>query len=221
GACGPRARVPRPCPWGCATWCCPRSRPNLRRARTKSPLRAKQPCRAGCGRGATDPRAAPDSSGAWRRAICRCSSPWRSPCGRGADLDVEIVDQAVPPRYAVHETAPEPLVSSLFEIVEAHALLLHPGEVPEVENPLAVEMGQLEDVIILDAFQVAAEDFPGIDLVEPVAVAPRQKAAPLAGVKERAVGRHRHHHVVGAEIKMLGDLYGGDDIRQPRDADVV
>src|SRR5262249_38309189 len=72
-----------------------------------------------------------------------------------------------------------------------------------------------------DAFQVAAEDLAGVDLVEPVPIAARQKALPLAGVEQRAVGRHRHDHVVGAKIKMFGDLYGGGDIWKPLEADVV
>src|SRR5262249_41155366 len=82
-------------------------------------------------------------------------------------------------------------------------------------------MGELEDVIVHDAFQVAAEDLAGVDLVESVRIAARQKALPLAGVEQRAVGRHCHDHVVGVKIEMFGDLYGGDDICEPRDARVV
>jgi hypothetical protein len=62
--------------------------------------------------------------------------------------------------------APEPLVPSLFEIVDAHALLLHPGEVPEFENPLASKWSA-RGRDRPRSFQMAAEDFAGIDLVEP------------------------------------------------------
>ncbi|HWC68893.1 MAG TPA: pyridoxal-phosphate dependent enzyme, partial [Acidimicrobiales bacterium] len=48
----------------------------------------------------------------------------------------------------------------------------------------------------------------GIHLVEPVGIAASEKAAPLAGVKQSAVGGDRHDHVLGTEIEMLGDLYG-------------
>src|SRR5262249_57677566 len=84
-----------------------------------------------------------------------------------------------------------------------------------------IEMRELEDVIVHDAFQVAAEDLAGVDLVESVAIAAGQKGAALTGVKQRAVGRHRHDHVVGVKIKIFGDLYGGDDIGKSRDANVV
>jgi len=73
---------------------------------------------------------------------------------------------------------------------------------------------KLEDVIVHDAFQMAAEDLAGIDLVESVPIPARQKSLSFAGVEQRAIGRHRHDHIVSAEIKMLGDLYRGD--RHPK-----
>src|SRR5262245_65445643 len=82
-------------------------------------------------------------------------------------------------------------------------------------------MRELEDVIVHDAFQVTAEDLARVDLVESVPIPARQKAPSLTGVKQRAVGRHRHDHVVGVKIKMFGDLYGGADIGKSRDAKVV
>src|SRR5262249_9880274 len=102
-----------------------------------------------------------------------------------------------------------------------HALLFHPGVISEVENALAIEMRELEDVIVHDAFQVAAEDLAGVDLVESIPIAARQKAPSFAGVEQRAVGRDRQDHVVGVKIKMLGDLYGGDDVGKSRDANIV
>src|SRR5439155_1352165 len=129
--------------------------------------------------------------------------------------------QAIPARDAVHEATPEPLVSALFEIVDRHALLLHPGKVPEIEDTLAIDMSQLEDVIVHDAFQMAAEDLAGIDLIESVPIPAGQKSLSFAGVEQSAIGRHCHDHIVSAEIKMLGDLYRGDDIREPGNADIV
>ncbi len=146
--------------------------------------------------------------------------PTESP-SRTNEVASSSVDQAIPRRYAVHETAPEPLGLSAIEIVDRHALLFHPGVISEIEDTLAIEMREFEDVIVHDTFQVAAEDLAGVDLVESIPIAARQKAASFAGIEQRAVGRHRHDHVVGVEIKMFGDLYGGDDIGKPRDADVV
>src|SRR5258708_37930410 len=87
---------------------------------------------------------------------------------RGADLRVEVLDQAIPGRDACDEIAPEPLIAALLEIVDRQALLLHPGEVPEIEDTLAGDMSELEDVIVHDAFQMAAEDLAGCDVIEPV-----------------------------------------------------
>src|SRR5947207_2044606 len=126
-----------------------------------------------------------------------------SASARGADLRVEILDQAIPARDAVHEAAPELLVSALFEIVDRHALLLHPGEVPEIEDTLAIDMSQLEDVIVHDAFQMAAEDLAGIDLIESVPIPARQKSLSFAGVEQRAIGRHCHDHIVSDDFRAM------------------
>src|SRR5262245_66552554 len=82
-------------------------------------------------------------------------------------------------------------------------------------------MRQREDVVVHDAFQMAAKDLAGIDFIKTVPKTARQKSLSLAGIEERAVSGYRHEHIVGAKIKMLGDLYRGDDIREPRDADIV
>src|SRR6266511_2125812 len=193
---------------------------------TESPSRTKEVASSSetktrSGSAAAPCRTAPDSSEPCCRPVCPWSLPYRSAGAGGADLRVEILDQMIPHRYRLHETAPESLVLAPFEIIDRYALLLHPGEVAEIENTLAVEMGQLEHVVVRDPFQMAAEDLGGIDLVETIPIAAGEKPFPLAGIEQRAVGRYRHDHVIGAKIKMLGDLYGGDDIRKPRDADIV
>src|SRR6266852_5218429 len=134
----------------------------------------------------------------------------------GADLRVEFLDQSVPCRYAVNQIVPEPLVLASIEIVDRHSLLLHPGEIAEIEDAFAVEMGELEDVIIHNAFQVAAEDLAGIHFIEAVPIAARKKILALAGVERSAVGGDSHDHVVGTEVEMLGNLDGGHDVGQSR-----
>src|SRR5271166_4344043 len=139
----------------------------------------------------------------------------------GADLRVELLDQAIPRRDAVHQPTPELLVVAAIEILDSHALLLHPGEISAIEDTFAIEMGELEDVIVDDALQVAAEDLAGVDFIEPVAIASREETLPLTRIKRGAIGGDRHDHVVATEIEMLGDLDCGDDVGEARDADIV
>ena len=78
-----------------------------------------------------------------------------APC---ADLIVEVSDQFIPRRYAAGEIAPEPLSPALFEVADRRALLLHPSEVAEIEHPLAVDVGELDQVIVGDRFEMCAEN---------------------------------------------------------------
>jgi hypothetical protein len=70
-----------------------------------------------------------------------------------ANLRVEVLDQAIPRRYAVHQAAPEPLVLAAIELIDRHSLLFHPRVIAEIEDALAVDVGELEDVIVDDAFK--------------------------------------------------------------------
>ena len=80
---------------------------------------------------------------------------------------------------------------------------------------------ELEHVVVGGAFEAAAEHLAGVHLVEAARIAARRIRTPLAGVQIGAIGRHRHHHIVGPVVEVLGDLDGGDDVREPREADVV
>ena len=53
-----------------------------------------------------------------------------------------------------------------LELLERHALLLHPREVAQVEDPVAVRPGQLEDVVLGGAEDVAPERLGRGDAVE-------------------------------------------------------
>ena len=116
---------------------------------------------------------------------------------------------------------PEALVSAAVEIVDADALLLDPRVVAEIEDARPIDVTQLEDVVVGNAFEVPAEDLSGIDLVESLRIAPLVVGAPFAVVHRCAVSRHRHDHIVWAQIEVPGELDGGDDVGQSGDAEVV
>src|SRR5262249_60037850 len=107
------------------------------------------------------------------------------------------------------------------EILDRYSLLLHPGEIAEVEDAFAIEMAELEDMVVHNAFQMTAEYLSRVHFVESVRIVLGKEVLPLADVERGAVGGHRHDHLVAAEIKMPGDLDGGDDVGQSRDADIV
>src|SRR4029078_7682400 len=172
-------------------------------------LRAKRPFPAGsC--------AAPPSP----FAICCKVAPrsWRVPA---AHLGVEILDQPVPCRNAVHHRAPEILVLAAIEVLHRDALLLDPGVVTEIEDAFAVDVTKLHHVIVGDAFKVMAENLAGIDLIESGGIAPREIGLTFAIVKGRTIGRDRHDDVIRAIVEMLGELDGRDDCSPPGNADIV
>src|SRR5262245_55552018 len=100
-----------------------------------------------------------------------------------AGLQVELLDQAIPCGNRADQVAPESLIPAAIEIVDCYPLLLHPRVIAEIEDALAIEMGELEDVIVHEAFQMAAVDLAGIHFIEPVGITAGRKALPLAGVE--------------------------------------
>ena len=129
-------------------------------------------------------------------------------------LGIEILDQPIPGGNSVDQRLPKVLALAAIEIVDRDALLLDPGVVAEIENALAVDVAQLQHMIVGDAFHVPAENLARIDLVESVGIAPREIALAFAAVHRGAVGRDRHHDVIRTIVEMLGELDGGDDVRQ-------
>src|SRR5580692_3617248 len=71
-----------------------------------------------------------------------------------ADLVVEVDDQLVPGRYASGEVVPESLLPVPLEVAERHALLLDPREVAEIEHTLAIDMAELDQVVVDDPFEM-------------------------------------------------------------------
>ena len=75
------------------------------------------------------------------------------------------------------------LVLAAVEILDRDALLLDPGVVAEIEDPLAIDVAELHHVIVGDAFQMAAENLTGIDLIESAGITPREIGLTLAVVE--------------------------------------
>src|SRR5688572_17664859 len=69
-----------------------------------------------------------------------------SPSSRGLHPrpGVERTDGLVPHGQVLAEPAPERLVLANHEVLDGHALLLDPREVAEVEDPLAILVGELK-----------------------------------------------------------------------------
>ena len=83
----------------------------------------------------------------------------------------------------VDQPAPEALVLAAVEVFELDALLLDPRVVAEIEDALAVDVRELEHVIVGDALQVPAEDLAGVHLVEAVGIAAAAVGRALAAVQ--------------------------------------
>src|SRR5262249_16255911 len=122
---------------------------------------------------------------------------------------------------AVHQILPEALVPAAVKIGQVDTLLLNPGVITEVEDALSIKMREFKDVIVHDAREVAAENLAGVHFVESVAVPSGQKILRLACIKVRAVRRHGHDGVLGAEIEMLCKFDACDDVSESGKADIV
>src|SRR4029077_10548611 len=134
-------------------------------------LRAKQPSRADSCRVPPNPF-----------VIC-CKTVQRSCRVPAERFCVEILDQEVPRRNAVHQRSPEILVLAAVEILDRDALLLDPGVVAEIKYPLAIDVAKLHHVIVGDAFQMVAENLTRIDLIESAGVTPGEIGLTFAVVE--------------------------------------
>src|SRR5690348_2107617 len=134
---------------------------------------------------------------------------------------VEFLDQCIPARDRGPQTTPEALIASAVEVVERHTLLLDPGVVAEIEDPLAVDARELEHVIVGDGLKVRAEDFAGIDLAEAARIACGRVFLPLAAVHSRTVGRHGDDCVVATKTEALCRLDRRQNVRDAREAEAV
>src|SRR5205814_750109 len=111
----------------------------------------------------------------------------KSSYDRDVRLRVDLLDHRVPGRNEALQVTPERLARARRELVGRGPLLLDPGEVAEVEDPLAAAAVQLDEVVRRRAQHVLAEGRGGVDGVERAAVARRQRLLDLARVHLGAV----------------------------------
>ena len=183
--------------------------------------RARVPAsRTRCRRTAASP--AGSALGASRRrrlADRRCRSPGRP--ARALNSSISASQTGRIERMAVQWRAGARASNSS----SGHALLLHPREVAEVEDPVAVGPGQLEDVVRRPAPRtwrpnVSAAATPS----KPSGKSRALDLVALGPVHRRAVRRDRDDDVVRSETEALGDLDRGEhvaDARQAERAEVV
>src|SRR6266542_2331516 len=141
-----------------------------------------------------------------------------TPSRRHAGPAVELLDHGVPHRDDVLELAPPRLVAPHGELLQRDPLLLHPGEVAEVEDPLPVPQRGLQVVVRAHAGHVLSEHLAGVDRVELAPEVLPGGALPFAAVHRGAVRGQRHDHVVRAHPVILRGLDRGQDVadrRQP------
>src|SRR5207253_10882380 len=110
---------------------------------------------------------------------------------------VELFDHLVPRRDDLAHLPPEALWPPGFELLERHALLLDPREVPQVEDALAIQVGQLEQVVGGRPQNVPAERSTRRHPAEPSAEVPRHDLLLLAPVHGRTDGGDRPYALVG------------------------
>ena len=114
---------------------------------------------------------------------------------------------------------PERLVAPRLEVLDRDALLLDPRVVAEVEDPRALLVRQLAEVVRRCAEEVLAEDLARSDLVEAVREELRGRDVALAVVHRRAVGGDGDDDVVGTEPVVLRGLDRAEDVADAREAE--
>ena len=114
-------------------------------------------------------------------------------------------DHAVPHRDQIPQIAPEGLRPPAFEVLEGDALLLHPREVPEVEDPISVEFGELQKMVVRRLEDVSGERPLRGSLVEPCRVVSGEGLVTLRSVHREAVGGDSRQNIVRSESEALPD----------------
>ena len=135
---------------------------------------------------------------------------------------IESFDHLIPFGNVAAHGLPEALAFAGFEGFDIDALLLAPGEVTEVEDAFAVALREFDDVVGVEAEDVLAVGFGGIECVEigfAVVIAAEDEAF-FGAVHAGAVGGNGHHDVVFAEFHHLGHLDRRQDVGDRREAEV-
>ena len=107
----------------------------------------------------------------------------------------------------------------LTNSLERDALLLDPGVVAQVENPVPVLARRLEQAGGVGRQHPAGEHLGGVRLVETAREVAGRDPLPLALVHLGAVGGDGHDYVIGTEPEMFGRLHGGEDVADAGEAE--
>src|SRR5437588_3019461 len=118
-----------------------------------------------------------------------CWLPWSYRL-EDASAGVELADHVVPLGNDVPHAGPEGLVAAGREVVDGDALLLHPREVPEVEDALPVAERGLQEIAGPCSEDPSTERLRGGDVVHPLREIAGRDPLPLGGVHLGAVGGH-------------------------------
>ena len=129
----------------------------------------------------------------------------------GTGSAVELDDLLVPIVDEVTHLIPEALVAAGHEVIEGGALLLHPGEVAQVEDPapLRVRADQVAQLSACAVDQAPPEGLCRGHVVVAAPVVAPDVGLPFGVVELGAVGGHRNDHVIAAHVVGLGDRDGG------------
>src|SRR5579859_8196300 len=138
-----------------------------------------------------------------------------------AGLGVELLDQLIPARNRRLQPVPEALIASPVEIRERYALLLDPGVIAEIEDALALDLRQLEHVIVGDGREMRAEDLARVELAEAAGIARRRILVALAPVHGGTIGCDRDDRVLAAEFEALRRLDRRQHVRDAREAETI
>ena len=196
--------------------------PAVRAARRERPVRGRQGAAAGTDQPGLDGgrRGVPPVSCAGAHDVAPMIAGGRPAVTRAVrDLRVELVDQLVPAAHDLAGRRPERLVAPGLELLDRHALLLHPGEVAEVEDPVALGARRLEDVVLGDGGQPRPERLAGGHGVEPGREVAGDDPLQLRPVQLGAVGGDGQDHVVRPQPLVAGDLDGGEHVADRRQAE--
>src|SRR5450759_2675135 len=98
---------------------------------------------------------------------------------------VRLFDHRVPRRNELLKIAPEGLAGARFELPKRCSLLLDPGEIAEIEDPLAIAACELEEMVGRRAEDVLAIDAGGVNRVESAVEACRERLLDFAHVHLR------------------------------------
>ena len=107
---------------------------------------------------------------------------------------------------------PECRAAAGFKIFGTDALLFDPGVITEIKYTIATDFVQFFYMFRIHAYKVPGRDLGRRYIIKPFGIRPGQQFFFFAGVKFRAVGRHRHDHILRSEVQFPGGLDCGQHV---------